>query len=668
MRSFHGRRLTPFLIAFSIAFLFAVLTIYPPDILKTIESKTYDLRFQIRGARAVRDVAAVVAIDEKSINKLGRIPWTRTTMARLLDAISSYRPKVIGIDFIFSEPEVSEGLKAVKELQRSLGKAELSKKIRAMEREFNADLRLETSLKKAGNVVLPLVFIVPVQGTVMAESAEPMHIMGAQYLYVKEGGFSLPFVAQQALTPLERFAEGTAAMGHIYTSYDADGTIRREPLSVRFKDSYYPSFGLEIARIYLGIGKDEAELITGAGIGLKDRFIPTDESGSVLIDYAGPAGTIPTYSAIDVIEGSIPADALDGRAVLLGTTAIGAYDIHVTPYANMPGVEKQASVVEGVVANRFIVRSESQWLIAIAIIIVSAFVLGAGLPMLHAITGAGLSVIVFAGSVAAVYHLFASKGLWIDLITPLLNVFFQYAAITGYRYMTEERKAKEIKSIFSSYVTPKIVNELMRNPEMAKLGGARKDVTILFSDIRGFTSFSEKRQPEEVVAILNDYLNSMTGVVFRWDGTLDKFVGDAVMVFWGAPLEQKNHAELAVRCALDMMKKLRQLQEKWVKEGKEPFDIGIGINTGEVIVGNMGAEGKKMDYTVIGDHVNLAARSEALTRNYDAHIIITEFTYRRIEELFSKKIIGHVTVKELDSVKVKGKEKPVVIYGIESID
>ncbi|MCR4287347.1 MAG: adenylate/guanylate cyclase domain-containing protein, partial [Deltaproteobacteria bacterium] len=551
-----------------------------PDILKTIESKTYDMRFQIRGARAVRDVAAVVAIDEKSINKLGRIPWTRTTMARLLDAISSYRPKVIGIDFIFSEPEVSEGLKAVKELKGSQSGAAFSKKIRLMEREFNADLRLETSLKKAGNVVLPLVFIVPVQGTVMAESIEPFHIMGAQYLYVKEGGFSLPFVAQQALTPLERFAEGTAAMGHIYTSYDADGTIRREPLSVRFKDSYYPSFGLEIARLYLGIDKDDAELITGAGIGLKDRFIPTDESGSVLIDYAGPAGTIPTYSAIDVIEGSIPADALNGRAVLLGTTAIGAYDIHVTPYANMPGVEKQASVVEGVVTNRFIVRSESQWLIAIAIIIVSAFVLGAGLPMLHAITGAGLSVIVFVGSVASVYHLFASKGLWIDLITPSLNVFFQYAAITGYRYMTEERKAKEIKSIFSSYVTPKIVNELMRNPEMAKLGGARKDVTILFSDIRGFTSFSEKRQPEEVVAILNDYLTSMTGVVFRWDGTLDKFVGDAVMVFWGAPLEQKNHAELAVRCALDMMKKLRQLQEKWVKEGKEPFDIGIGINTG----------------------------------------------------------------------------------------
>src|SRR3989338_1109654 len=208
--------------------------------------------------------------------------------------------------------------------------------------------------------------------------------------------------------------------------------------------------------------------------------------------------------------------------------------------------------------------------------------------------------------------------------------------------------------MFSSYVTEKIVNELIKNPDMAKLGGERREITVLFSDVMGFTSFSEKHAPEEVVAILNEYLGEMTDIVLKWEGTLDKFIGDSILTFWNAPMRQENHAELAIKCALNMVGRIKELQKKWQAEGKPMLDCGIGINTGEVIVGNIGAEGKKMDYTVIGDHVNLAARSEALTRNYDAHIILTEFTYKRIEGLFSKKIIGHVTVKELDSVKVKG--------------
>lgn len=265
------------------------------------------------------------------------------------------------------------------------------------------------------------------------------------------------------------------------------------------------------------------------------------------------------------------------------------------------------------------------------------------------------------------YNLFSFKGFWLNFLILCLAIILLYATKTGHRHLIEEIRGREIKRIFSTYVTEKIVNELVKNPEMARLGGERKEVTILFADIKGFTSFSERHEPEEVVAILNEYLKTMTDVVFRWDGTLDKFVGDAVMVFWGAPTEQGNHAELAVRCALDMMNKLKKLRQKWISEGREPIDIGIGVNTGEVVVGNMGAEGKKMDYTVVGDHVNLGARAEGLTRHYDSHIIITEFTYARLKEVLNRRI-GHVDVKRLDSVRVKGKENPVTIYGIESID
>ena len=213
--------------------------------------------------------------------------------------------------------------------------------------------------------------------------------------------------------------------------------------------------------------------------------------------------------------------------------------------------------------------------------------------------------------------------------------------------------------MFSSYVSKRIVDELIKDPSKATLGGDRKEITVLFSDIRGFTSFSEKHQPEEVVKLLNEYLGAMTEIVFDYEGTLDKFVGDAIMALWGAPVGQPDHADRAVRCALAMIERLKQLQAKWAAEGKYVIDIGIGINTGDMVVGNMGAEGKKMDYTVIGDNVNLGARLEGLTRQYNNHIIISEFTYEKVKDI--------VQVNELGSVTVKGKQKPVRIYDLVGI-
>jgi adenylate cyclase len=269
------------------------------------------------------------------------------------------------------------------------------------------------------------------------------------------------------------------------------------------------------------------------------------------------------------------------------------------------------------------------------------------------------------------YYLFLKRGLWMELSYPLSNIVFIYSFITVYHYAEEEIKAKRIRAMFSSYVTEKIVNELTKNPGMAKLGGDRREVTVLFSDIRGFTTFSEKHSPEVVVSILNEYLSAMTEIIFRWEGTLDKFVGDEIVAFWGAPVPQENHAELAVRCALNMVEKLNELRRKWQKEGKVPLEAGFGLNTGEVIVGNIGAEGKKMDYTVIGDHVNLGARVEALTRKYNTDILVTEFTLNKIKDLVRPKngqIIGHVVVKGLERVTVKGKEKPVRVYEVKSLE
>ncbi len=263
-------------------------------------------------------------------------------------------------------------------------------------------------------------------------------------------------------------------------------------------------------------------------------------------------------------------------------------------------------------------------------------------------------------------YLFSYQGLYLNFVYPFFNLVLIAGFSGSFNYLTEERRAHELKAMFSRYVSPKIVEQLIAHPEMAKLGGYRKEVTVLFSDVRDFTTFSEHRQPEEVVAHLNEYLHEMTNIIFRWDGTLDKFVGDEIMAFWGAPLDQPNHAELAVKCALNMSNRLDQLQKKWRDEGKAPLDIGIGLNTGSVLIGNIGSADKKMDFTIIGDHVNLGARVETLTRKYDSRILITEFTMAKIEHLIKEGTLWRVDMKEIDAVTVKGKDVSVKIFSISS--
>ena len=256
----------------------------------------------------------------------------------------------------------------------------------------------------------------------------------------------------------------------------------------------------------------------------------------------------------------------------------------------------------------------------------------------------------------------------INLLYPLLTVLSTGTFIVSYRYFVEERRARDIRKMFSSYVTERVVNVLIEHPEMAKLGGSRREVTVLFADIRGFTPFSERHEPEEVVAILNEYLSIMTDIILRWEGTLDKFIGDAIVAYWGAPMEQKNHAELAIRCALDMNSRMQELQKKWTSEGQTPLSIGIGLNSGEVLVGNIGAEGKKMEYTVIGDNVNIGSRVEALTKKFNTDIMMTEMVLKKITEPVESNIIGHVSIDGVGNVLVKGKKKQIRLYKMKSLD
>ncbi|HEY5595307.1 MAG TPA: adenylate/guanylate cyclase domain-containing protein, partial [Nitrospiria bacterium] len=334
-------------------------------------------------------------------------------------------------------------------------------------------------------------------------------------------------------------------------------------------------------------------------------------------------------------------------------------------------VEKNATVLANILQQNFVHHTWVHKAIDLATILIIGLGLGIPLTRLKGLYGTALAAGLLAVLLLWFQWTFMVWGWWLNAVMPVGTLLAVYTALTADRYLIEERKAREIRAIFSSYVSPKIVEELVRRPDMARLGGRRKELTVLFSDIRGFTAFSEQNEPERVVATLNEYLKAMTEVVFRWDGTVDKFIGDAIMVFWGAPIDQPDHAERAVRCALHMRQELDRLRGTWRTEGKAMLDSGIGINTGEVLVGNMGVEGKKMDYTVIGDHVNLAARVEGLTRQQNASILITEHTYRQIRPLIEGQRgpgrLGHLEFRERPLVKVKGRAQSVTIYEVTSL-
>ena len=599
--------------------------------LERFELLLYDLRYQMRGKTTPPKEIVIVAIDDKSLKKIGRWPWERKKMASLIDILSKMGAKVIFMDIIFSEAAKDDEI-------------------------------LRNAIKRAGNVILPIVF------DFKEEKRDVLDGILYQYAFTeiaKTENFNVfsPIVADDVLIPVKALSHQALAMGHINMVADRDGVLRWEMMAIEYNGQFFPSLALQAARIYLGLPMEEMSLIAAEGVRLGNEVIPTDFWNRMLIHYYGPIKTFPHISIVDLMENRVDPSAVKDKIALIGATAIGIYDLRVTPASPaMPGVEKHANVIASILHKNYLQKTKT--ITNILIIFLTGILLTFFMIRVKAILGAILSFALISLIYFIGYTIFFKKGLWIDMSYSSISILSIFFITTTYRYATEERYAKRIRSMFSSYVTEKIVNELIKNPNLAKLGGERREITVLFSDIRGFTTFSEKNAPEEVVAMLNEYLGEMTQVIFQWDGTLDKFVGDEIVAFWGAPLPQKNHAELAVKCSLHMIKRLKELQQKWQAEGKTPLDSGVGLNTGEVIVGNIGAEGKKMDYTVIGDHVNLGARVEGLTRKYNTHILITEFTLEKIREAVLKGDLYKLNVKGLEKVIVKGKEKPVTVYEI----
>ena len=469
-----------------------------------------------------------------------------------------------------------------------------------------------------------------------------------------------PPVSRRATPPIPALADAAQTLGHVTMLADRDGTTRWEAVAFEDQGRYYPSLAVQAVRLATGVEPTKLTLDFGRDLTIGSVAVPLDPRDRMLINYAGPGGTFRHLSAVDLLTGKVPPEAVRDRIVFVGATAAGTYDLRVTPTSPiMPGVEKHANVAGNILTGRFLRRPDWVELVELAGILCFPLLLAWLLPRLRPAVSVGAVALVWAALFGAV-HLAFRGGLWLPVVYPTLALGLTFLGITVYRLLTEERQRLWTKRAFQQFVSPEVVEQLMENPAALQFGGEIRNLTVLFSDIRDFTGYTERHPPQEVVQMLHEYLTRMVDQVLAQQGTLDKFIGDAVMAIFGAPIPMPDHAERACRAALGMIKELEILQARWAVEGREPFRIGIGINTGDMVVGNLGSE-QFFDYTVVGDGVNVGARLESLNKEYQTttKIIISEETYLAARDVLEVRRLGEVTVK--------GKTRPIVAYELRGI-
>lgn len=630
-----------------------------------LEFKAYDMKVRARGDRPVSGQVVVVAVDEKSLAKEGRWPWPRTRLADLIDKLTESKATAIGLDMLFPEKDIYIPLshvqgEAVKRDFKNLNSQQLSAWLNEV---GDSDARFAKAIERSERTVLG--YFTLANREQAGETFDEMGPKEFELLDFSQYSLIESVSRENSQAPLRSlYAVGlslpvlmNAANSAGYVSFipSKDGVVRRVPLVQYFKDYAFPPMSLQVlkeaVRANLWVKSGSGRIL---GIKLGDRSIPINEHGDFLINYYGEGTNFRHISATDVLSGKVGASELEGKIVLVGATAAATHDMHTTPYGPLvPGVEVHATIIENIISQDYVEQPRWVWFLDVAIILISGLLLGIVSLFFRAYGTAVWLLAGVGGYLFLDFYLFSTKGLWIHTVFPVLSQMWIYFAITLYRFAFEEKERRFIKSAFSQYLSPTVVNQLVENPQLLKLGGERKVITAFFSDVAGFSSISEQLQAEELVDLLNLYLTDMTEIILRHEGTVDKYEGDAIIAFFGAPISYQDHATRTCLSAIEMQERLAQLREGWKQEGKHELFMRIGINTGQVVVGNMGSV-NRMDYTMMGDSVNLAARLEGVNKQYQTQTMISEFTYEMAKQ--------DIEAREVDSIRVVGKSEPVKIY------
>jgi len=604
-------------------------------LLGQVELKTYDMRLRALPS-APPQFVTIAAIDEQSLAKLGRWPWSRTTFTALAERLDQLGARVIAFDLFFPERESAR-----------------------------VDAQFARAISSTKKVVL---------GTVFIDRQAEMRHLGPAGLAAARLAIAPQAIAEvQAetfrmdepygvLVNIVELQGAATYVGHIDVPPDADGVVRRAPLIRRFDRRYFPAFDVQVARTFLQKEVPTLDIAAYgiAGIRLGERYIPLDEEGRLLVRHRKP-GSFAKVSIADILEQRADPALVRGRVVLVGNTAVGIGDARVTPYgATLPGVEIRASIIESLLQGDALQRPEWMMVLDIAFMAAAALLLIILLPRLGVTGGGVLAAGVLAGYVALALYLFRSEGLWLNLVYPTLLIALLFATETLVEYFFTFSEKRYLKRAFAHYVPPTVVDDLVADTDKLRLGGEKRELTVLFSDIRGFTTLSEAMAPEDLVKLMNEYFTVMTEKVFQQRGSLDKYIGDAIMALFGAPVAEPRHAACACRAAIEMVRALQPLRESWRARGIPSIDIGVGINTGPMVVGNMGSA-SRFNYTVVGDAVNLASRIEHLNKEYGTSILLSEYTYEPVKDEFR-------AAREVDMVRVRGRAQPVRLYELFADD
>ncbi len=655
----HGRRIGLSLLI-TLPLLLSAAGVLNLNFMRVLENYVYDTKLKLTMPGFPDPRVVIVDIDEKSLQEQGHWPWPRNKVAKMVDLLfDRYQIDVLGFDILFAERDESSGLKSLEVLaQRELSaNPAFNATLNRLRPQLDYDRVFADSLKNR-RVVLGYYFRNEMeQGSSVGALPTPVLARGS----FDEASVS-PWRATAFAANLPELQASAAGGGFFsFPLVDADGKFRRIALLQEYKGSIYEALGLAVARAYLreskisfhhGFGGTGAGALESLKISAR-QFIPVDADIAALIPFRGPKKSFTYISASDVLSGKVLPEMLRNAIVLVGSTAPGLMDLRTTPVGDVyPGVEMHANLIAGIIDDnikeRPDVAAEFEFASLLLVGVLMAFLLPSRKPMGATLVWLAVMATLLAGN--------SSAWQFFNLDLPLASIVLLATALflfnMAYGYFVEDHGKRLLTGLFGQYVPPELVDEMAKDPGAYSLAGESRQMTVLFSDVRGFTTISEGLDPAQLTQLMNEFLTPMTHVIHQHRGTIDKYMGDAIMAFWGAPVHDPQHARHALLAGIEMLTKLEALQEHFKAKGWPPIRIGVGLNTGEMTVGNMGSE-FRLAYTVMGDAVNLGSRLEGLTKEYGVQIMVSEFTRAAVPDF---------VYRELDRVRVKGKDKPVGIF------
>ncbi|MCJ0765799.1 CHASE2 domain-containing protein [Variovorax terrae] len=637
-------------------------------VLQRLDDIIYDGRLRVTMPRTLDDRVVIVDVDEKSLAEVGHWPWGRDKLANLThELFARQKAAILGLDVLFAEADESSGLKSLQQLAQGELRDQpgFAERLSRLQAGLDYDALFAKALEKRP-VVLGYYFTSDrdgrTKGVLPAPVMQREALQGRPIRFTSWNGYG---------ANIEPLARAAPVAGFFNSITDGDGVVRSIPLIAEYDGQYYESLSLAMFRMLVGspqvepgFPKERFLSRTYQGLesillkqGGKTLAIPVDDRVATLVPFRGSGGasggSYRYISAADVLSGRLPEASLKDRIVLLGTTAPGLLDLRVTPVGETyPGVETHANVISGLLDGKIFVKPDYAVGFEVVTLVLAGLILAFTLPQLSAPRAVMLSAAVIAAQVGLNFWLYLGYGLVLPLASALLMALTAFALNMSYGYFVESRSKRELANLFGTYVPPELVDEMVKDPDSYSMKAANKELTVMFCDMRGFTKMSEQMEPTQLQELLNGVFSRLTDLIRANRGTIDKYMGDCVMAFWGAPVDTPNHAHLAVKTAMEMAQAVRKINEEHRAAGIPEIGIGIGLNTGTMCVGDMGSDIRR-SYTVIGDSVNLGSRLEGLSKAYGVDIVVSEST---------RKLAPDFAWQELDKVRVKGKEQAVAIF------